>query len=164
MWPANSRKSGVDFGWPPVREVPPLFSADCVMSTSLLLAEESTRSHRIARALNTSAILKVSAPKDSESEKVMKSELCFAHFVAEHITLSIATADHFTKPCKVMFLDSHVAESFSCGRTKITALITHALAPSMEETVVTAFQKQPFSIYCDGGNDNFQKKYFGILV
>ena len=52
------------------------------------------------------------ASKDSESEKVMKSKLYFAHFVAEH-NLSFATADHFTKLCKVMFPDSKVAESFS---------------------------------------------------
>ena len=57
-----------------------------------------------------------------------------------------------------------IAESFSCARTKPKALITHALAPSAEEAVVSACQRQPFSILCDGGNDNFQKKYFGILV
>ena len=100
---------------------------------------------------------------ESVSEKVMKSELYFARFVEEH-NLSFATADHFTKLCKVMFPDSKVAESFSCARTKTTALITHALAPSAEEAVVSACQKQPFSILCDGGNDNFHKKYFGILV
>ena len=103
------------------------------------------------------------ASRDSESEKVMKSELYFAHFVAEH-NLSFATADHFTKLCKVMFPDSKIAESFSCARTKTKALITHALAPSAEEAVVSACQRQPFSILCDGGNDNFQKKYSGILV
>ena len=45
------------------------------------------------------------ASKDAMSEKVMKSELYFARFVAEH-NLSFATADHFTKLCKVMFPDS----------------------------------------------------------
>ena len=63
-----------------------------------------------------------------------------------------------------MFPNSKVAESFSCARTKPTALITHTLAPSAEEAVVSACQKQLFSILCDGGNDNFGKKYFGILV
>ena len=101
--------------------------------------------------------------KGFELEKVMKAELYFARFVAEH-NLSFTTADHFTKLCKVMFPDSKIAESFSCARTKTTALITHALAPSADEAVVSACQKQPFSILCDGGNDNFQKKYFGILV
>ena len=50
------------------------------------------------------------------------------------------------------------------ARAKTTAFITHALAPSAEEAVVSACQKQPFSILCDGGNDNFRKKYFSILV
>ena len=63
-----------------------------------------------------------------------------------------------------MFPDSKVAESFSCARTKTTALVTHALAPSADDAVISACRKQKFSILCDGGNDNFNKKYFGILV
>ena len=103
------------------------------------------------------------ASKDAMSEKVMKSELYFARFVAEH-NMSFATADHFSKLCKVMIPDSKVAESFSCGRTKTTALVTHALAPSTDDAVISACRKQKFSILCDGGNDNFNKKYFDILV
>ena len=86
----------------------------------------------------------------------MKSELYFARFVAEH-NMSFATADHFSKLCKVIFPDSKVAESFLCGRTKTTALVTHALPPSADDTVISACQKQKFSILCDGGNDNFNK-------
>ena len=44
------------------------------------------------------------ASKDTMSEKVMKSELYFARFIAEH-NMSFATADHFNKLCKVMFPD-----------------------------------------------------------
>ena len=63
-----------------------------------------------------------------------------------------------------MFPDSKIAESFACARTKTTALITHALGPSAEDAVVSACQTQPFTILCDGGNDNFHKKYFGVMV
>ena len=103
------------------------------------------------------------ASTDSLKEKIIKSELFFARFVAEH-NLSFATADHFTKLCKVMFPDSKIAESFACARTKTTALITHALGPSAEDAVVSTCQTQPFTILCDGGNDNFHKKYFGVMV
>lgn len=92
-----------------------------------------------------------------------KSEIYFARFVAEH-NLSFASADHFTKLCKFMFPDSKIADAFSCARTKMTALITHALGPAAENAVVTACRTQPFTILCDGGNDNFEKKYFGVMV
>ena len=103
------------------------------------------------------------ASTDSLKEKTIKSELFFARFVAEH-NLSFATADHLTKLCKVMFPDSKITESFACARTKTTALITHALGPSAEDAVVSACQTQQFTILCDGGNDNFHKKYFGVMV
>ena len=101
--------------------------------------------------------------KAAFKDKVMKSELSFARFVAEH-NLSFASADHFTKLCKCMFPDSKIADAFSCARTKTTALVTHALGPAAENTVVAACRMQPFTILCDGGNDNFEKKYFGVMV
>ena len=63
-----------------------------------------------------------------------------------------------------MFPDSKVAAEFSCARTKTTALVTHALAPEVNEPVIKACREKSFTILCDGGNDNFEKKYFGILV
>ena len=60
-----------------------------------------------------------------------------------------------------MFPDSKIAKEYACAHTKVAALITHALAPA---SVIEACQKLPFTILCDGGNDNFEKKYFGIMV
>ena len=57
-----------------------------------------------------------------------------------------------------------MASEFSCARTKTTALVTHALAPEVNEPVLKACRSQPFTSLCDGGNDNFEKKYFGIIV
>ena len=93
--------------------------------------------------------------KAAFKDKVMKSELSFARFVAEH-NLSVALADHFTKLCKCMFPDSKIADAFSYARTKMTALIAHALGPAAENTVVVACRMQPFTILCDGGNDNLE--------
>ena len=55
--------------------------------------------------------------ENSFRDKVLKSEIFFARFIAEHNT-SFATADHFTGLCKCMFPDSKIAEAFSCARTK----------------------------------------------
>ena len=55
-----------------------------------------------------------------------------------------------------MFPDSKIAAEFA--RTNTAALI--ALAPAANEPVVNAVLKQLFSILCDGGNDNFEKKIF----
>ena len=108
--------------------------------------------------ITSESVLQKAAFKD----KVMKSELSFARFVAEY-NLSFALADHFTKLCKCMFPDSKIADAFSCARTKTTALVMHALGPAAENTVVAACRIQPFTILCDGGNDNFEK-YFGVMV
>ena len=64
---------------------------------------ESAKHNRCLEVVSTqpsisSVLAKVS--NESVSEKVMKSELYFVHFVAEH-NLSFATADHFTKLFKV---------------------------------------------------------------
>ena len=92
-------------------------------------------------------------------DQVTCAELYFATFIAEH-NLPFSVADHFNRLCSVMFPDSRIAAEFACARTKATALITHALAPAVNEPLVKACQEQPFTILCDGGNDNFEKKYF----
>ena len=63
-----------------------------------------------------------------------------------------------------MFSDSEVAKKFSSGRTKTTAFVKYALAPAFNSRVVTACRSSPFSILCDGGNDQIDRKFFAILV
>ena len=43
-------------------------------------------------------------------------------------------------------------------------MITHELAPAVNKPLIKACKEQPFTIICDGGNDNFAKKYFGVIV
>ena len=95
--------------------------------------------------------------------QVTCAELYFARFVAEH-NLPFALADHFNQLCSLTFPDSKIAAGFSCARTKAAALITHALGPPVNNPLIKACKEQPFTIICDGGNDNFEKKYFGIMV
>ena len=63
-----------------------------------------------------------------------------------------------------MFPYSKVAEGFSCGRTKTTAIVKFALAPALNADVTKACQTSPFTLLCDGGNDQSGKKYFAIMV
>ena len=63
-----------------------------------------------------------------------------------------------------MFPDSKIAAGFSCARTNTAALITHTLAPAVNKPLIKACKEQPFTIICDGGNDNFEKEYFGIMA
>ena len=104
-----------------------------------------------------------SKSKPMVQDQVMSAELYFTSFIVEY-NLSFASSDHFTKLCKVMFPDSHIAQSYSCGRTKTKAIVSHALAPVANSPVNEGCRKGPFSILCDGGNDKLDKKYFGILV
>lgn len=168
MFQVNFRLNGLDSTWLLIKKA--LHSRFARYATLMFrsVAEESMRSSGTAIVqrmclLETVPSLEsdLSWPWCQSQRKVLKSELYFARFVAEH-NLPFATANHFTRLVKVMFPDSKVADSFSCTRTKTAAFITHALAPSLEEAVISACQKQPFSILCDGGNDNFQKKCFGI--
>ena len=96
-------------------------------------------------------------------DQVTCAELYFTRFIAEH-NLPFAVADHFNRLCPVMFPDSKIVAGFACARTKTAALITHALAPTIDEPLVKACQEQPFTLLCDGGNDSFEKKNFGIMV
>ena len=95
--------------------------------------------------------------------QVTAAEVYFATFVAEH-NLPFTASDHFSKLCKVMFPDSEIAKKFSSGRTKTTALVKHALAPAFNDNVIETCQSSPFSVLCDGGNDQIDRKCFAILV
>lgn len=68
------------------------------------------------------------------------------------------------KLVKAMFPDSKIAEGFACGRTKATAIVKFALAPALNAQVIEACQSSPFTILCDGGNDQSDRKYFAVMV
>ena len=99
----------------------------------------------------------------SFDKQVTTAELYFTAFVAEH-NLAFLAADHFTKLCKQMFPDSKIASEFSCGRTKTQAIVKSALAPTLNKKVIEACKSAPFSILCDGGNDQDARKFFAIMV
>ena len=105
----------------------------------------------------------MSRSKNSLEDDITSAELHFTTFISEH-NLAFLAADHFTKLCKWMFPDSKVAEGFSCGRTKTTVIVKFVLAPTFNADVIKECQTSPFTLLCDGGNDQFGKKYFAIMV
>ena len=74
--------------------------------------------------------------KPSQSDQVIQAEIFFATFIAKH-NLPFLLSDHFTKLCKVMFLDSKIARSFASFRKKKTmAIEKHAPASALNANVV----------------------------
>ena len=67
-------------------------------------------------------------------DQVVKGEIYFAKFVAEH-NLPFLAADHLTNLVKTMFPDSKIADLYSSARTKTTAITTHALAPKLRKSI-----------------------------
>ena len=63
-----------------------------------------------------------------------------------------------------MFQDSKIAEGFACGATKTQAIIKNALAHALNGNVINACASSPFTILCDGGNDQDVRKYFAIMI
>ena len=98
-----------------------------------------------------------------DDDGVTKAEIVFSYFLAEH-NLPFTVADHFTKLCKVMFPDSKIATKFSCGRTKATQIVKRALAPQLQQDVVSKLQTNPFSLAIDESNDRNTDKCLAILV
>ena len=96
-------------------------------------------------------------PHHDREAEVTKAEALFCMFLIEH-RISIATADHFGKLLRVMCPDSKIAQSFTCGRTKATALIKHIA----KETVKSASQRMtegPFILGTNGSQEGGSKMY-----
>ena len=63
-----------------------------------------------------------------------------------------------------MFPESNVAEGFSCGKSKTTAIVKFALKPILNGDVIKECQTSPFTLLCHEGNDQFGKKVFFYYV
>lgn len=66
--------------------------------------------------------------------QVHRAEAIMALMLVEH-DLSFNTADHLSKAVSHAFRDSDTAKSYSSGRTKTTALITHDLGVHARDKV-----------------------------
>ena len=117
----------------------------------------------VASQVPIKAALQSSSTAACVDRQVTLASVYFSTFVAEH-NLPFSASDHFSKLCKVMFPNSEIAKKFSSGRTKTAAIVKHALAPAFNADVIAACQSSSFSVLCDGGNDQTDRKFFAILV
>ena len=85
---------------------------------------------------------------------------CSQIFLVEH-NVSLSASDHAAKLFKNMFPDSKIANSYSCARTKTTALVQH-MAANISSSVANSAQTV-FSLSTDGSNDNSDKFYPIVL-
>ena len=136
----------------------------CCGGANDLLRHSATALHQgSAKTVNTTPnIATFMAANTSLATKVIKSEVLFSSFVAEH-NLAINVAEHAGKLFKAMFPDSEIAKRFSCGRTKTTEVIKGALAPFYTKPVITAMCRGPFSILMDETTDNTTEKEAVLL-
>ena len=63
----------------------------------------------------------------AEELKYLGAEVLFSGFLAEH-NLTLATADHMSKPFKSIFPDSQIASKCKCGRTMTLHILTETVA------------------------------------
>ena len=78
-------------------------------------------------------------------------------------SIPLAFADYRSPMIREVF-DGQVAKSYSCATTKSTAILNYAVAPALEEDLVSAMKNSPFSILIDGSNDTGLEKMNPITV
>lgn len=84
-------------------------------------------------------------------------QLLFTSFLVEH-NIPLSASDHAGLLFRKMFPDSELAKKYGSARTKTTCTIS-ALARSSHSNVVSALERQPFSVSTDGSNDSDFKLY-----
>ena len=79
-------------------------------------------------------------------------EVMVTNFLVQH-NLPIATADHLEPLFKEIFPDSAIASSYSCARTKTSAILNEAFAPHCHKYVVEHCKTHAYGVGTDGSND-----------
>ena len=60
--------------------------------------------------------------------------------------LDFATADHLRPLFKSIFPDSKIAEAYSCGKTKASCILNHAIAADLQAKLIDQMKSSYFSI------------------
>lgn len=77
-----------------------------------------------------------------------KLEILLAGFFSEH-NIAFLADDHLTGILKRGLPDSKIAENLTLGRTKLTSIIKHVIAPCEKETLAQKLSKRRFRILID---------------
>ena len=90
-------------------------------------------------------------------KQAIRAEVLFSVFLAEH-NLTLATADHMSKPFKSIFPDSQIASKCKCGRTMTLHILTGTVAKKVikyiKEEIIAACS---FELPTDGSSDEDDK-------
>ena len=93
----------------------------------------------------------------------VRAEVLFSGFLAEH-NLTLATADHMSKPFNYIFPDPQIASKCKCGRT----MTLHILTGTVAKNVIKYVKEEIIAAYCFGlltdGNSDENDKFLPTLI
>ena len=92
-----------------------------------------------------------------------KADVLAAKFIVEH-NLPISVSDHMGPLFRQMFPDSDIAKNYASAHTKTNCIINDAIAPPMQEDLVSTMKYQPYSLAIDGSSDNNLEKMNPLTV
>ncbi|CAB3996169.1 PREDICTED: uncharacterized protein LOC100641058 [Paramuricea clavata] len=92
-----------------------------------------------------------------------KAEVLAAKFIVEH-NLPISVSDHLGPLFRQMFPDSTIAKNYASAHTKTNCIINDAIAPPMQQELVSQMKNGPFSLAIDGSSDNELEKMNPLTV
>ena len=84
---------------------------------------------------------------------VSATEVKVTGFLGEH-NLPFATANHLGPLFRNIFSDSKIAKEYTCGKTKASCILDHAIAPELQKTLVGN----------NGSNDQGLEKMTSVTV
>ena len=105
--------------------------------------------------------------EDEHQQPIVPLHINFASillicFIAEH-NLPFMIADHLIDLCKVIFLDSAIAQGLYMKRTKCTEL-TKKLSISMTDVLIEKLRRNLFSVGLDESTDVSTTKCLTVIV
>ena len=92
-----------------------------------------------------------------------KADVLAAKFIVEH-NLPISVSDHMGPLFRQMFPDSDIAKNYASAHTKTNGIINDAIAPPMQEDLVSMMKYQPYSLAIDGSSNNNLEKMNPLTV
>ncbi|KAB0805327.1 hypothetical protein PPYR_02297 [Photinus pyralis] len=110
--------------------------------------ENSARTPNILSFFNSTS----TATSTKNNYRTAAAEACFAYHTVQHAH-SYNSANCSNSLFSVIFPDSKIAQTFSCGRTKLTKVVTNVLAKESRKLIIQDLSgNHPFSLATDASN------------
>ena len=116
--------------------------------------------HNLASAVSSQP---TETEKDVLDEQIRTAEAIWCAMVCEH-DLAFLMSDHLAKNLFKMCPDSAIAAGFKCARTKTNYLITHGLAPDIQDKLISKLKDVPFALMIDESNKQYGKRFLVSMV